>query len=185
MATEYLDVRASDGTPTGRVKERTQVHRDGDLHATAHVWMIRRRDHGRFDILLQKRAAGKDAFAGCYDISSAGHVPAGQDYLESALRELSEELGIEAQPSQLKLIGMHDGLMESTINGVPFLNHEISAVYIYEAPVLDSDFKLQPEEVEAVRWIDFDECRNLLWTGKIRNCIFEDEFKMLEKAIRG
>ena len=33
---------------------------------------------------------------GSYDISSAGHVDAGDETLESALRELREELGIEA-----------------------------------------------------------------------------------------
>lgn len=185
MVTEYLDVRTADGKPTGEIKERTQVHRDGDIHATAHVWIIRHKGNGRFDILLQKRAANKDAFAGCYDISSAGHVPAGQDYMESALRELEEELGIQAEPSQLKFVGMHDGMMEAEFYGEPFRNHEISAVYIYDSPIKDTDFKLQKEEVDSVLWMDFDECKNQLWTGKIRNCIFADEFKMLEKVIRG
>lgn len=76
---------------------------------------------------------------------------------------------------------MHDGTMEAVFDGKPFKNHELSAVYIYDEPVKDSDFKLQEEEVESVRWIDFDECKNKLWTGEIRNCIFESEFKMLEK----
>ena len=185
MGAEYLDIRDSNGKPTGEVKERTLVHRDGDIHGTAHVWLVRYKENGKFDILLQKRAAGKDAYAGCYDISSAGHIPSGQDFLESALRELEEELGIRAVPEQLRLIGMHDGMMEAQFHGKPFRNHEISAVYIYDAPVQDTDFKLQEEEVESVMWIDFDECRNKLWTGEIQNCIFEDEFKMIEKAIRG
>jgi 8-oxo-dGTP diphosphatase len=101
------------------------------------------------------------------------------------VRELEEELGIKADPEKLKFIGMHDGTMEAVFDGKPFKNHELSAVYIYDEPVKDSDFKLQEEEVESVRWIDFDECKNKLWTGEIRNCIFESEFKMLEKAIRG
>jgi 8-oxo-dGTP diphosphatase len=182
---EYLDIRTSDGKVTGQVKERTLVHQDGDLHGTSHVWIIRHKENQRFDILLQKRAAGKDAYAGCYDISSAGHIPAGQDYRESAIRELEEELGIKAEPAHLKFIGMHDGMMEAEFYGKPFKNHELSAVYIYEEPVQLADFKLQAEEVESVMWIDFDECRQKLWTGEIRNCIFYDEFKMLEKAVRG
>lgn len=182
---EYLDIRTKDGKVTGEVKERTQVHTDGDIHGTSHVWLVRYKENGKFDILLQKRAATKDAYAGCYDISSAGHIPAGQDYLESAVRELKEELGIEAEPSKLKFIGMHDGVMEAVFDGKPFKNHELSAVYIYDEPVKDSDFKLQKEEVESVLWIDFDECKNKLWTGEIQNCIFNSEFKMLEKAIRG
>jgi hypothetical protein len=31
------------------------------------------------------------------DISSAGHIPAGMDFVQSALRELFEGLGVEAQ----------------------------------------------------------------------------------------
>lgn len=182
---EYLDIRTADGKVTGEVKARTAVHTDGDLHGTSHVWLIRHKGNGKFDILLQKRAAGKDAYAGCYDISSAGHIPAGSDYLESAIRELEEELGIKATPEQLKFVGMHDGEMQAEFYGKPFHNHEISAIYIYDNPVEDSDFVLQEEEVESVVWMDFDECRSKLWTGEIRNCIFADEFKMLEKAIRG
>ena len=108
-----------------------------------------------------------------------------QPTLSRQLKELEEELGIKADPEKLKFIGMHDGTMEAVFDGKPFKNHELSAVYIYDEPVKDSDFKLQEEEVESVRWIDFDECKNKLWTGEIRNCIFESEFKMLEKAIRG
>lgn len=182
---EYLDIRTKEGKLTGEIKERTKVHTDGDIHGTSHVWLIRHKENGKFDILLQKRAMGKDAYAGCYDISSAGHIPAGDDYLESALRELKEELGIQATPEQLKFVGMHDGRMESVSHGRKFKDHEISAVYIYDEPVREEDFHLQKEEVESVRWIDFDECKNKLWTGEIRNCIFASEFKMLERAIRG
>lgn len=182
---EYLDVRTPDGKITGKVKERTQVHLDGDLHGTSHVWLVRYKENNKFDILLQKRSAKKDAYAGCFDISSAGHIPAGSDYRESAVRELEEELGIKVRPEQLKFIGMHDGEMKAQFDGRPFHNHEISAVYIYDEPVDEADFVLQEEEVESVMWIDFDECRVKLWKGEIRNCIFADEFKMLEKAIRG
>ena len=48
-----------------------------------------------YELLLQKRSHDKDSFPDCYDISSAGHVPAGSSVLDSAIRELSEELGIK------------------------------------------------------------------------------------------
>lgn len=74
---EYLDIRTENGELTGEIKERTQVHTDGDIHGTSHVWLVRYTDKNKkkFDILLQKRAATKDAYAGCYDISSAGIFP--------------------------------------------------------------------------------------------------------------
>lgn len=55
-----------------------------------------RRKNGVLEVLLQKRSDEKDSFPGCYDISSAGHIPAGQGFVDSALRELKEELGVTA-----------------------------------------------------------------------------------------
>lgn len=55
------------------------------------------RTDGKWQMLLQKRASGKDSFPGCYDTSSAGHIHAGDEPLDSALRELEEELGIKAE----------------------------------------------------------------------------------------
>ena len=105
---EMIDLRDRDGKRTGEVKERTLVHRDGDLHGTAHVWLVRyRADRGSADVLLQKRSADKDSFPGYYDISSAGHIPAGQDFSESAVRELKEELGIPASLEELHFLFSH------------------------------------------------------------------------------
>lgn len=181
---EMLDIRTPDGKATGVIKNRSEVHRDGDLHGTSHIWLIRKKDNNKFDVLLQKRAATKDSYAGCYDISAAGHLTAGQSYMEAAIRELKEEIGVNAKPDELKFIGYINGIMETEFAGNPFINHEISAVYIYECYLNENEFKLQKEEVESVMWIDFDECRQKLWNGQIRNCIFEDEFKMLEKELR-
>ena len=80
---ELLDLVDENGVPTGEVKERELVHRDGDRHRTSHVWLFRQRN-GRWQVLLQKRSEQKDSHPGCYDISSAGHIPAGVDWVSSA-----------------------------------------------------------------------------------------------------
>ena len=91
---EILDIVDRDGNPTGETVSRTIAHRDGIRHRTAHVWLLRHGLSGETEILLQKRCADKDSFPGCYDISSAGHIPAGQSFGFSAVRELREELGL-------------------------------------------------------------------------------------------
>ena len=54
---ELLDLRKEDGSRKGETKERELVHRDGDLHGTSHVWLVRyRADRGSADVLLQKRS---------------------------------------------------------------------------------------------------------------------------------
>ena len=89
---EYLDIVDENGVPTGKIAERTAAHKQGLRHRTSHVWILRERA-GKVEVLLQKRSQNKDSFPGCYDISSAGHIPAGVDFIPSALRELKEELG--------------------------------------------------------------------------------------------
>ena len=49
------------------------------------------------DILLQKVSTKKKKDAGKWSYSAAGHVDAGEDYPTAALRELKEELGIDAE----------------------------------------------------------------------------------------
>ena len=181
---EMIDLRNRDGSRTGEVKERTLVHRDGDLHGTSHVWLVRRRpDRGSADVLLQKRSAGKDSFPGYYDISSAGHIPAGQDFLESAVRELGEELGIAAKPEELHFLFSHIGYHEQEFYGSLFKNHEYSYVYLYECDLEPQEMKLQDSEVESVLWIDYRECLDGIRNNTLKHCIFADEFEKLAEGI--
>lgn len=180
---ELLDVLGEDGEPSGLVRERTMVHLRGDYHRTSHVWIVRENPRGGYELLLQKRSSNKDSFAGCYDISSAGHIPAGVDYLDSALRELKEELGISAVFSDLTYIGFHDGRYSGEFNGKVFKNHEKSAVYLYRKPVNETMLSLQESEVESVRWMEIHE---ILKAAKDKDpgfCLFEDEIEMLIKYL--
>lgn len=97
---ELFDVIDSKGNPAGQIVSREKAHAEGIPHRTAHIWIIRKKE-GRVQILLQKRSQNKDSFPGKFDTSSAGHIQAGDEPLESALRELKEELGISATPEQL------------------------------------------------------------------------------------
>ncbi|MGN1180181.1 MAG: NUDIX domain-containing protein [Suilimivivens sp.] len=181
---ELFDLCDENGVPTGHVKERTMVHRDGDFHRTVHVWVIRRRPDGGLDVLLQKRSKDKDAYPGCYDISSAGHMHAGDDFISSALRELDEELGIKARESDLKFIGYHLGDLKAKFWGKPFLDKEISAVYLYDKPVDVAELKLQESEVEEAVFMDYDTVLEKMADNSLPNCIFPGEFAMIREALK-
>ncbi len=180
---ELLDLLDENGEPSGQVRERTLVHLNGDGPRTSHVWVVRRRGDGGHDLLLQKRSRGKDSFGGCYDISSAGHIPAGQDYLESALRELKEELGIAAEPEDLRLVGVHDGRYEGEFHGRIFKNHEKSHVFAYEKPIEIEKLKLQKEEVESVKWMRIEDVLAAVKAHDPGYCLFEDEIEMLSEVL--
>ena len=74
--------------PLGEKKARKLVHRDGDWHSSVHVWMYTLSG----ELLLQKRAEGKDTFPGRWDVSVGGHVTSGDGVLETARKEVEEEL---------------------------------------------------------------------------------------------
>jgi len=178
---EYLDLRRDDGTLTGVVKCRTLVHRDGDLHGTAHVWIARPCSSG-FALLLQKRSAEKDAYPDCWDISSAGHLPAGSDFLESARRELHEELGLIAAPEALHFVGFRHRIAREVFHGAPFVDNEYSAVYLLPCSVEPDELHLQKEEVSEVRYFPFDAILDRFHDPSFRHCLYLDELRMVERA---
>ena len=152
---EYLDIVDESGRPTGKTVSRQEAHHSGILHRTAHVWVIRERN-GRTEILLQKRSEEKESFPGMFDTSSAGHIPAGEEPLPSALRELSEALGIAALPDQLAEAGTFRIRYEKVFHGRLFRDNEITRVYVYRQPVDTGALRLQESEVSEVRWFDLE-----------------------------
>ena len=178
---ELLDIVDENGTPTGAVIDRETAHREGIRHRTAHLWLLRQRE-GRVQVLLQKRSMEKDSYPGCYDISSAGHIPAGVDFIPSALRELREELGLQARPEELILCGVRRFEYESVFHGRPFHDNQVSRVYALWRDVEPEALTLQKEEVDRAVWMDYDQCVLGVAEGSFPNCIRMDELEMLKHA---
>ena len=177
---ELLDVLDEGGEPSGLVRERSMVHERGDYHRTSHVWVVREKPDGSHEVLLQKRSSRKDSFAGCYDISSAGHIPAGDGYLQSARRELKEELGITASEEELEFAGFFESQYEGDFYGKPFINREKAAVYVYRRPVEAERLELQADEVESVRWMDLERACQAAKTQADGFCLQEGELLLLK-----
>jgi isopentenyldiphosphate isomerase len=84
--------------PTGAVKERGQVHKDGDWHRSIHAWVAQKKNSSddnatTVTVLLQRRSPYKDTHPNLLDVSCAGHVNAGHNIYDTTKRELEEELG--------------------------------------------------------------------------------------------
>ena len=167
---EYLDIVDENGMPTGEIVPREIAHREGIRHRTAHVWVVRKTDEG-YDILLQKRSMEKESFPGLYDTSSAGHIPAGEEPLPSALRELSEELGIAAEPEELIHVGTFRIQYEKAFHGQLFRDNEVTQVFVYAKPVEIERLTLQASEVDEVRWFDLEEVWAEIHRSRKRICV--------------
>ncbi|MBP5343765.1 MAG: NUDIX domain-containing protein [Alphaproteobacteria bacterium] len=174
--TECFDVLDEDGQKTGKIKPRAQVHRDGDWHKAVHIWIVNDKD----EVLLQKRSPNKDSNPNMWDISSAGHLTAGDDSLTGAVREIKEELGVDILPSQLVLIGTK---RSSSRPSATFINNEFNDVYLLRLSLDLKKIVLQEEEVAEVKYISLDEFRSKIKNRDESLLLHDDEFEMLFKAL--
>ena len=167
---EVFDIVDEYGNPTGEAVERGLAHKEGVRHRTAHIW-IAREVNGKWQVLLQKRAQTKDSFPGRYDTSSAGHIQAGDEPLESAIRELREELGITAAPEELKYAGTFNIKYEKEFHNKLFKDNEIAFVYVYLGEIDIDDITVQEEELECVEWFDLEETYNECLAHNQKFCV--------------
>ncbi len=71
---------------------RMEIHRRGLMHRAVHIFVF----NALGEIYVQRRSNSKDRHPLKLDSSAAGHVDPGETYKQTAIRELQEELGIEA-----------------------------------------------------------------------------------------
>lgn len=71
------------------------MHVEGDWHRSVQVWIVEAdtNQSEKVRVLLQRRSPYKDTHPNLLDVSCAGHVNAGDDILDTTMREMNEELG--------------------------------------------------------------------------------------------
>jgi len=89
---ELVDVVDLDDHAIG-VRPLAECKQKGLLHRAVAVLLFDSEER----LLIQRRSSRKDWMAGYWDLSSTGHVKAGESYQEAAVRELQEELGVSCQ----------------------------------------------------------------------------------------
>lgn len=170
---EYIDVFDENNNPTGEIKEKQQAHEDGNFHRTAHVWII----NDKNELLLQKRSASKKSHPNCWDISSAGHIRTGESVIDGAIRELVEELGVEAEEKDFEFIAT----IKSTKNPK---NMEFGYVYLLRCNKKIEEYTFFDYEVSEVKYVYFEQLEKMV-EEKIEGLLIHmEEFKKLFEYIR-
>ena len=102
--------------------------------------------------LLQRRALNKDSWPGMWDISAAGHVAAGGRVLETAQRELWEELGLRFPRAAFQPLFTHRQRFQGEFHGKAFVNNEFNHVFLVSVvgSIPDEALRLQESEVAEV-----------------------------------
>lgn len=172
---EFLSILDEDGNVSDEKKERSQVHKDGDWHASIHLWVV----CGEY-ILLQKRSTCKESYPGCYDATVAGHVSFQEKPVHAAVRESKEEIGINILETDINLVGIQKLCIRH--DSTYFISNEYNYVYIYEIDRRIS-FKHDKEEIEELLWMTLDNAYEEIMNNNPRYCISREEAKMLKKHI--
>jgi isopentenyl-diphosphate delta-isomerase type 1 len=79
------------------IASRWEIHQKSMRHRSVHIFIF----NSKGKLYLQKRSPHKDQYPEHWDSSAAGHTDPGETPLDTARRELMEELGIEAKLTEV------------------------------------------------------------------------------------
>ena len=136
---EIFDVVDANDCVTGQAT-RASVHANNLLHRAVHIWIVR----ANGDVLLQKRSHRKDQYPSTWTSSASGHVDAGEDYEQAAIRELDEELGLQTPIRHL-----------TTLPASPATAYEFTSFWVSETSETPKPNSI---EVSRVEWWSVAEC---------------------------
>lgn len=147
---ELWDVYDDERHLTGKTMVRGEPFLPGAYHLVVHVCFF----NARGQMMIQQRQPFKHGWPDKWDITVGGSAVAGENSRAAAQREVLEEIGYP-----LDLTGIRPSL-------TLYFNDGFDDIYLLEREVEIQDLKLQPEEVQAVRWADINEIRAMIKTGE-------------------
>jgi len=168
---EYLDIYDSEGNSLGIQKSKKEAHDNGLWHKSVHIWIV----NSNKELLIQKRSPQKDNHPNEWDISSAGHVSAGEDDITSAIRETEEEVGLKLKSENFILIGS----VKQMSKREGYINNEINPIYIVKMELDPEKIIKQEEEVSEVKLISYKELKKIIESGDPTFVSHEKEYELL------
>lgn len=123
-------------------KDRKDVHPKTDIYRVSALWITN--SHG--DVLLAQRSFNKKNSPGRWGPAVAGTVEDDETYLENIIKEAEEEIGLKNV--------IFNKMQKERIRSPRNYFCQWYGVTIDEPA---SVFKIQEEEVEQIKWINYDE----------------------------
>ena len=154
---ELWDLYTIDKEPTGKTMVRGEKQPEGYYNLVVSVW-IRNRE-GKY--LISQRSASKRSCPLMWE-AVAGGVISGETSVQGAVREVKEEIGMDIDPSRLRLI-----LTQTGLHWKGRFIRQIADVYLY---VTDEEYDAQnavSDEVAQSRWMTADEIRRFIDDGRM------------------
>ena len=119
-------------------KPRSFVHQNNLWHRTSHIWIINKNK----EILCHQRSMKVETSPGNWDPYCGGHLGPGVSYIEGALKELKEELGIAAEEKELSFFKVYKNQTNWEFQGIFYMTWEGDSTTLHT----------QENEVEQLQW---------------------------------
>ena len=153
---EFLEIFDEQNQPLGQQLLRREVHERGHWHRTAQVYVL----NAENELLCNLRSPAKDLFPLLWDVSIGGHLEPGETYQACALRELGEELGIEAEPEKLTFIATAKIDGQDKVAGL--LDREHAGIFLYRTNLSLPDFNFLKEEIVELQYYPLEKVKTNL-----------------------
>ena len=147
---EIWDIYDKNRVKTDRTMVRGTPIASGDYHLVVHICIFNSRD----EMLIQQRQSFKDSWSNQWDITVGGSAVSGDSSGTAATRELFEELGYRYDFTDIR--------PHFSIN----FERGFDDYYLLNADIALASLRLQPEEVQAVKWATRGEIHAMLEHGK-------------------
>lgn len=109
-------------------------------------------------VLLQQRSFNKSTMPGAWDTSSSGHIDAHEKALDGAIRELKEEIGVDASGLELQYVGEYS-TFEKLEGGI--LNRQTVIYALLVDDPSEISFTVDPIELETIEWVELYKVEDL------------------------
>lgn len=117
----------------------------GAIYRVSALWI----ENSEYEVLLAQRGLTKKMHPGVWSTAVAGTVDKGETYEENILKETEEEIGITLTIDDIVPI-------YKRFNDIPG-NEYFSTHYLYLTDRDISEFTKEEGEVEALKWMPYDE----------------------------
>lgn len=142
MTEEIVDIFDENYTHLG-TSTKTDARRNGHWVRAIHTWIVCEKGPGF--VLFQKRGRNKKIYPDALDISAAGHYRAGES-IESGVREISEELGVEVAFTDLVSLGIKFDVGKIGDNTI----HEFCHTFLLKSDLEIHEYALDQQEVDGL-----------------------------------
>jgi len=173
---ELLDVLDENGNKTGEVEERSEVYRKGLWHRSSHIWII----NDNNELLVQRRNPYKATFPNLWAISVAGHVDSGETSVDTAIRELKEEVNLDVDPSELEFLFT---IKRETPYKDSYLR-VFDDVYLLRKNIDCEQTKLQVEELTDIKYVYYEYLEDIFKEGDKDYVPYTEEHKKLFEVLK-